>query len=233
MPIFNIAGKFLKDNWGKLDQAAGGLLPGGGVPIQPQILNRLDPNVNLAYRYMTGMGGKDLELPDDFKKGAVDLAISSGPMNFTGNTIEEAQRNKRLGIGTPVNLNSGEILPGETRAVNSYRAAGMLAPYIDTLGGPFGGIRPLDREREAAPYRYSLGRYNVTGNPDSYTVTDTYDLANEFENPELLTPGRKPLKALGATVMGLGDPSSLVRAFLYARDQPPKPIPLEFTVPRY
>lgn len=232
MPLFNLAGKF-QDLYKKADEAVGGVLPFGGVPIKSEILNRLDPNVNLAYRYMTGMGSEGLELPEDFKRGAVDLAISPGPMRYSGRTIEEAQRNKRLGIGTPTNPNSGEILPGETRAVNSYRAAGMLAPYIDTLGGPFGGARPLDQEREAAPYRYSLGRYNVTGNPDSYTVTDTYDMANEFENTELLTPGRKPLKALGATVMGLGDPSSLVRAFLYARDQPPKPIPLEFTIPRY
>ena len=231
MPLFNLAGKY-KDALRKADEMVGGLLPGGGVPIKPEILNKLDPNVNLAYRYMTGMGVKDLELSDDFKKGAVDLAISPGPMQFTGNTFEEAQRNKRLGIGTPVNLNSGEILPGETRAVNSYRAAGMLAPYVDTLGGPFGGARPLDREKEAAPYRYSLGRYNVTGNPDSYTVTDTYDFINEFENPELSTPGRKPLKALGATAMGLMDPSSFVRAYLYARDTPPAPLPIEFTVPR-
>lgn len=232
MPLLNLAGKY-KDLYRQADQAVGGLLPGGGVPIQSEILNQLNPNVNLAYRYMTGMGVKDLELPDDFKKGAVDLAISPGPMQFTGNTLEEAQRNKRLGIGTPVNLNSGEILPGETRAVNSYRAAGMLAPYIDTVGGPFGGARPLDREREAAPYRYSLGRYNVTGNPDSYTVTDTYDFINEFENPELSTPGRKPLKALGATAMGFMDPSSFIRAYLYARDEVPEPLKIDFTVPRY
>ena len=37
MPIFSLAGNILKDNWGKLDKAAGGLLPGGGTPIQPQI----------------------------------------------------------------------------------------------------------------------------------------------------------------------------------------------------
>ena len=31
---------------------------------------------------MTGMGAEDLELPDDFKRGAVDLAISPGPDDF-------------------------------------------------------------------------------------------------------------------------------------------------------
>lgn len=48
-----------------------------------------------------------------------------------------------------------------------------------------------------------------------------------------MTPGKKPLKALGATAMGFMDPSSFVRAYLYARDQPPKPIDINFTVPRY
>jgi len=232
MPLFNLAGKF-QNLYKKADEAVGGLLPGGGVPIKSEVLNKLDPNVNLAYRYMTGMGTKDLELPADFKQGAVDLAISPGPMIYSGSTLEEAQRNKKLGIGEPTNPNSGEILPGETRAVNSYRAAGMLAPYIDTVGGPFGGARPLDREPEAAPYRYSLGRYNVTGSPTDYRVTDTYDFVNEFENPDLMTPGRKPLKALGATAMGFVDPSSFVRAYLYARDQVPKPLEIDFTVPRY
>ena len=226
MSLFNLAGKF-QDLYKKADEAVGGVLPGGGVPIKSEILNKLDPNVNLAYRYITGMGSEGLELPDDFKRGAVDLAISPGP--------ETTYLNRD---GTPAykknaNPTPGEILPGETRKVNSYRAAGMLAPYVDTLGGPFGGARPLDRERKAAPYRYSLGRYNVTGNPASYTVTDTYDFVNEFENPELMTPGRKPLKALGATAMGFMDPSSFVRAYLYARDQPPKPIDINFTVPRY
>ena len=225
MPLFNLAGKY-KKLWSKADEALGGVLPGGGVPIKAEILNKLDPNVNLAYRYMTGMGVDDLELSPEFKKGAVDLAISPGPettyLNRDGTTAYKERANK-----TP-----GEIQPGETRDVNSYRGAGMLAPYLDTLGGPFGGAKPLDREREAAPYRYSLGRYNVTGNPDSYTVTDKYDFINEFENPELSTPGRKPWKALGATAMGFMDPSSFVRAYLYARDQPPTPLPLEFTVPR-
>ena len=142
MPFFNLAGKF-QDMYRRADESVGGILPGGGVPIKSEILNKLDPNVNLAYRYMTGMGTKDLKLPANFKQGAVDLAISPGPMIYSGSTLEEAQRNKKLGIGKPTNPNSGEILPGETRAVNSYRAAGMLAPYIDTVGGPFGGIRPF------------------------------------------------------------------------------------------
>tara|TARA_R100001530_G_scaffold133638_1_gene107331 strand:- start:1572 stop:2246 length:675 start_codon:yes stop_codon:yes gene_type:complete len=223
MPLFNIAGKYIfKKLWSKADEALGGILPGGGVPIKSEILNKLDPNVNLAYRYMTGMGTEDLELSDKFKKGAVDLAITKGPQITYLDT----------GKTENVNQTPGEIFPGETRAVNSYRGAGTLAPYIDTLGAPFGGARPLDRESEAAPYRYSLGRYNVTGKPDSYTVSDTYDFINEFENPDLMTPGRKPLKALGATVMGFMDPSSFVRAYLYARDTPPTPIPIEFDVPR-
>tara|TARA_R100001460_G_scaffold104283_1_gene149935 strand:- start:9 stop:689 length:681 start_codon:yes stop_codon:yes gene_type:complete len=226
MPLLNLAGKY-KDLYRQADQAVGGLLPGGGVPIQSEILNQLNPNVNLAYRYMTGMGIDDLELSPEFKQGAVDLAISPGP--------ETTYLNRD---GTPAykknaNPTPGEILPGETRGVNSYRAAGMLAPYIDTLGGPFGGVRPLDREREAAPYRYSLGRYNVTGTPTEYRVKDTYDFANEFENPELMTPGRKPLKALGATAMGFMDPSSFIRAYLYARDEVPEPLKIDFTVPRY
>ena len=67
MPLFNLAGKY-KKLWSKADEALGGVLPGGGVPIKSKILNKLDPNVNLAYRYMTGMGVDDLELSPEFKK---------------------------------------------------------------------------------------------------------------------------------------------------------------------
>ena len=221
MPFFNLAGKFQKA-FKALDKKMGGVLPLGGTPIQPEVLNRLPVAVNLGYRYMSGTGAKDLKLPEKFKRGAVQLGISPGPKI----TYLDTGRTKN------VNKTPGEILPGEIRPVSSYRAAGVLAPYVDTSTSAYGGQRPIDREPEAAPYRSTLGRYNVEGLPESYRVTDTFDLVNEFENKELLTPGRKPLKAFGASLMGFVDPSNFLRAYAYMRDTPLKAFPIEFEVPR-
>jgi len=80
MPFFNLAGKFQKA-FKALDKKMGGVLPLGGTPIQPEVLNRLPVAVNLGYRYMSGTGAKDLKLPEKFKRGAVQLGISPGPKN--------------------------------------------------------------------------------------------------------------------------------------------------------
>jgi len=155
MPFFNLAGKFQKA-FQALDKKMGGVLPLGGTPIQPEVLNRLPVAVNLGYRYMSGTGAKDLKLPEKFKREAVQLGISPGPKI----TYLDTGKTKN------VNKTPGEILPGEIRPVNSYRSAGPLAPYVDTSTSAYGGQRPIDREPEAAPYRHTLGRYNVKGLPE-------------------------------------------------------------------
>ena len=208
------------------DRALGGVLPGGGTPVAPSLLNRLPPAINLGYRYMSGTGNKDLELPSDFKRGAVKAALSPGAAWKTVN---------REGQVTGVrysNPNAGPIAPGKSRLYNSYGGAGLLAPGYDTAGSAYGGQRPIDRDKDAAPYRYTLGRYTVHGQDDTYKVQDTFDLVNEIEDPDLVSPGREPIKVIKAAALGLTDPSQFLRAYAYARDTPMRGFPVEFEVPR-
>lgn len=208
-----------------VDRAVGGVLP-GGVPVSTSVLNSLPPAINLGYRYMSGIGDRDLQLPEDFKRGAVKAAISPGAI------WKQVDGSGKV-VGTkPSNPNSGPIKPGETRAYNSYAGAGMLAPGYDTASSAYGGQRILDRDSGAAPYRHTLGRYHVEGKQDRYTVKDRFDLINEFEDPDLVKPGRRPLKAAGAALMSFMDPSYVVRAYAYARDEPMRSFPVEFDVPR-
>jgi hypothetical protein len=66
----------------QLDRKLGGILPGGGTPIQPEVLNQLPGPVNLGYRYATGTGNKGLELSEQFMRGAVEEALKRGPMQL-------------------------------------------------------------------------------------------------------------------------------------------------------
>lgn len=209
----------------EVDRRAGGLLPLGS-PISSNVLNKMPPEINLGYRYMSGLGSKGLELPEDFKRGAVRLAEDPGAIwqvVGAGDTVKSLK---------PSNPQYGVIRPGETRAVNSYKGQGPLMPGYDTAGSAYGGWRPLDPNRAQAPYRYTLGRYNIEGTDKGYEVRDTFDLVNEYEDPDLTSRGRKPLKALRALAASALDPSQFVRAYGYMREKPMRSFPVEFTVSR-
>ena len=186
----------------ELDRRLGGVLPGGGTPVQPEVLNKLPGPINLGYRYISGVGDRGLELSDDFKRGAVRLAIRDRPM-----------------------------LPGEVRAVKPYQEE-YRTIGVDTIPTAFGSPVLGDRDPEAAPYRYTLGRYNVYDEGDRYTVRDRFDLENEYENPELTKPGKEIPEGIVRAVAGVIDPSEFLRAYMNFRETPPTGYDIEFSVPK-
>jgi hypothetical protein len=198
-----------------------GILPGGGTPVQPEVLNALPEAVNMGYRYITGTGNRDLELTDSFKRNAVINAL----------------KQKRSGVPT----REGDVL-----SVTPYQSQ-YLVPGLDTLPPALGKPTFGDKNPEGAPYRYSLGRYNVYDEGDRYTVRDTYDLRNEYESPSMQKKKYDPstqqweVKAEAnypeAVVRGLAgviavDPASFLRSFINLRLTEPKPYDIEFSVPK-
>lgn len=215
------------------DRMAGGLLP-LGEPISPAVLNRMPLEVNLGYRYMSGMGNRDLELSDEFKRGAVELGMRTGSITqLVSGTKNKDGREKVVGLRAS-NKTPGPIKAGEVRAINSYRDMGPQLPGY-AFGRAYGGQgEAFDLEPEAQPYRFTLGRYSVEGRNKDYRVFDRYDLVNEYEDKDLTTPGRKPFKAAKTALIGALtlDPADVVRAYAYLRDKPLRSFPVEFTVPR-
>lgn len=205
----------LADWYRKFDARYGGILPGGGTPIQPAILNKLPPNINLGYRYITGTGNRDLELPEDFKREAIRLAIRDSPI--------------------PV---------GGVRSVQPYQQE-YRTPILDTIPTALGLPVLGDKDPAAAPYRYSLGRYNVANEGDRYTIRDeNYDLRNEFESPSMQKKAYDPAtgqwqkreernipEGIARGIVGLIDPSEFLRAFINLRKTEPRPYGIEFSVP--
>jgi hypothetical protein len=186
----------------QLDRKLGGILPGGGTPIQPEVLNRLPGPVNLGYRYATGTGNKNLELSQQFMRGAVEEALKRGPMR-----------------------------PGEVRAVNPY-STDYPTPGIDTIPTALGAPTLGDTNPSAAPYRYTLGRYNVYDEGDRYVVRDRFDLENELEPKSLTQPGRQVAEGVVRTLVGVIDPTEFLRAYLNFRQNPPAGYDIEFSVPK-
>ena len=203
----------------RLDAQMNGILPGGGTPVQPEVLNALPEAVNMGYRYVTGTGNRDLELTDSFKRNAVINAL----------------KQKRSGVPT----REGDVL-----SVTPYQSQ-YIVPGVDTLPPALGKPTFGDKNPEGAPYRYSLGRYNVYDEGDRYTVRDTYDLRNEYESPSMQKKKYDPStqqwdvkaernypEAVIRGIAGVVDPASFLRSFINLRLTEPKPYDVEFSVPK-
>jgi hypothetical protein len=123
------------------------------------------------------------------------------------------------------------MLPGEVRAVKPYQEE-YRTIGVDTIPTAFGSPVLGDRDPEAAPYRYTLGRYNVYDEGDRYTVRDRFDLENEYENAELTKPGKEIAEGIFRAAIGVTDPSEFLRAYMHFRETPPTGYDIEFSVPK-
>ncbi len=186
----------------EVDKRLGGILPGGGTPVQPEVLNQLPGPINMGYRYISGIGNKDLELSDKFKRGAIRLAIRDRP-----------------------------TFPGEVRPVKPYQEE-YRTPIIDTVPTALGVPVLADRDPAAAPYRYTLGRYDVYDEGDRYTVRDKFDLENEYEDPKMMEPGKDMARAAYRGALGISDPANFLRSYIFGRETPPTGYDIEFSVPK-
>jgi len=138
-----------------------------------QALNILPDRMNLFLRYMSGVGNEGLEL-DDSTLRSVRQATERPPV-----LTEDVKQ---------------EDLPIEIRAMfpeGTQRHTELAGPGIPT-SGKHGAYGSGDKN-----VTQTLGRFEADVMDDgAVRVTDTYDMENEFEDPDLVSGKFQPDKAL-------------------------------------
>jgi len=174
--------------WGRADRALGGWLPGGAEsPIgsikrsaqtvagegvkqaAAVVFNQLPDRVNLFARYMTGVGNRNLQL-DPSTLTDLRAATEKTPTytkKITNIFDERGNPTEQLAILEK----QGPGLPG----------SGAVDPY---------GTSPKSVTN-------TLGRFMAEANPNANTIriTDTYDMINAVEDPDLVSGKIQPQKA--------------------------------------
>jgi hypothetical protein len=137
-------------------------------------MNQLPDRFNLFARYLTGVGNKNLKL-DRSTEQALIRATEKFPtveQEFPKWESIEAARMGEKPIGT-------EMIPVPAFGPG-FPGSGPTIPY--GLG-----------EKAATQ---TLGRFNAEVTPKTVRVKDTYDMVNEFEDPDLVSGKFQPRKAL-------------------------------------
>ena len=176
--------------------------------------NQLPDRGNLFLRYMTHIGNRNLDLDDSTLNSLRDSTYSYP---------EEAFYDQVHG---PTGGVYKDIKPGPWSLESR---SGAVDPY----GRGYG-----------TNVTQTLGRFNTGVNPDktAITMTDTYDMENEFEDPNLVSGKFQPVKAAQSFLAAFPqkleggdikpfDASNLGRAAMYLSPFKPKPFPVNITVP--
>ena len=202
-------------------------------------LNILPDRMNMFVRYMTGVGNEGLEFdkstlrslrqateqPDklieyvDPKVAARDVFLMTPEIETR--FAEMISKASKQGAGeTPLNQLAEETLR-KSKAVrngefDSLFSGGLSKDRVKRttlLAGPgvptSGPVNPYMRDDKAATQ--TLGRFMAdVKNDGSIRVTDTYDMVNEAEDPDLVSGSFRPRKAL-LKLQGIYDPEARAR----------------------
>jgi len=166
--------------------------------------NQLPDRGNLFLRYMTGVGNRNLDLDDSTLN-----SLREATYGFPKEVFHEV-------VHAPTGHKFTHAKPGPW---SLEPRSGAVLPYGTNLG-------PAVTE--------TLGRFTADVNPDktAITMTDTYDMENEYEDPDLVSGKFQPVKAARnifyAPQAGL---QNLGRAAMYLSPFKPKPFPVNITVP--
>ena len=183
-------------------------------------LNKLPDNANLFLRYMTGLGGRNLDL-DDSTISNIREASKEADMyttRFDRDFIDEMGERRTF---SPVSSFTFASENPRTGAVNPYGSGNK--DVIQTLG-----------------------RFQSTVNPDgkTFNIKDTYDMKNKFEDPDLVSGKIQPIKALQEFSKALGGvgrkaeygftmspKTSVARGLLYGLPIKPKEFDIDINIP--
>lgn len=131
-----------------------------------EIFNALPDRVNMFARYMTGLGADGLKLDKSTEKSLV-AATEKKPISEFNIPI--------LAVGSGGMINVPAMGPGVPTS------GPVENPYF------FGA------QKAAAQ---TFGRFNAQVSPQAVRITDTYDMTNEFEDPDLTSGKFQPKKAV-------------------------------------
>jgi len=181
-------------------------------------LNKLPDRANLFLRYMTGVGGRNLDLDDKTIFYIRDL---------TKDYDDKAYKQK---------------VHGPTGAVFSE----VENPFVENIKPRSGAVNPYKRGNKDVAH--TLGRFTAKVSPDkkSIKVTDKYDMINEYEDPDLVSGKIQPKKAFnevksiftkrppGVTTPITATPATkLARAAMYLSPTKPKAFDVDIDIPYY
>ena len=176
--------------------------------------NQLPDRGNLFLRYMTGLGNRNLDLDDSTLTSLRDA------------TVKPPEEAIEQHVHGPTGQEWSVLKPGPWRFEPK---SGAVDPY----GRGYG-----------TDVTHTLGRFTAGVNPDktAITMTDTYDMENEFEDPDLVSGKFQPVKAAETFLLAFPqrleggdikpfDASNLGRAAMYLSPFKPKSFPVDITVP--
>ena len=157
-----------------------------------EIFNTLPDRVNMFGRYMTGFGGEGLKLDKSTQRALV--AGTEKPPLATVDVPEidiEKHISQIKGVKSEderLNILMNPPLTGKStqRTVEAY---GPGIPASGPVSNPYS-------KGSSQRATQTLGRYNAEVTPETVRVTDTYDMVNEFEDPDLVSGKFQPGKAL-------------------------------------
>ena len=142
-------------------------------------MNMLPDRMNLFGRYVTGLGNRRLQL-DPSTERSIYAATEETPMTFA--KPDEMHRSFLRQAG--VDVGPDMMVP----------AGPMLGPGLPT-SGPKMPYSIVGQEPDLAVTN-TLGRFNAEVSPTEIRVRDTYDMQNEFEDPDLISGKFLPKKAI-------------------------------------
>jgi len=178
--------------------------------------NKLPDRGNLFLRYMTGIGGHNLDLDNktissirESTRDYDDKAYKQKVHGPTGNVFEEVEN-----------------------------------PFVEDIKPRSGAVNPYIPGRGNTDVAHTLGRFTAKVNPNkkSINIKDKYDMINEYEDPDLVSGKIQPKKAFDE-VKSIFSPSrfnspitqtpatKLARAAMYLSPTKPKAFDVDIDIP--
>tara|TARA_B100001094_G_C17846753_1_gene630632 strand:+ start:76 stop:729 length:654 start_codon:yes stop_codon:yes gene_type:complete len=131
-----------------------------------EIFNALPDRVNMFGRYMTGFGGDGLELDKSTEKSLVAATEKKPYSEF--------------------------YIPELAEGAGGIIKVPAMGPGVP-MSGPVSNPYFKGAKKDAAQ---TLGRFNAQVSPQTVRITDTYDMVNEFEDPDLTSGKFQPKKGI-------------------------------------
>jgi len=149
-------------------------------------MNMLPDRMNLFARYLTGVGNANLKLDPSTERSLVQ-ATERPPMAKMPMPVFDDERSAIAGVLSKMQMRDIPVP--------------AIGPGIPTSGPTVYG-----QDNQAASQ--TLGRFNAQVTPTSVRVTDTYDMVNEAEDPDLVSGKFQPGKAY-KTLRAAFDPTKV------------------------
>jgi len=181
-------------------------------------LNKLPDRGNLFLRYMTGVGGHNLDLDDktisslrESTRDYDDKAYKQKVFGPTGTVFEEVEN-----------------------------------PFVEDVKPRSGAVNPYHGPNKSKDVAHTLGRFTAKVSPDkkSINIKDRYDMINEYEDPDLVSGKIQPKKAFNEVKSifakrppGVNTPitatpaTKLARAAMYLSPTKPKAFDVNIDIP--